>query len=743
MRRIIPLLPWAKARVEQRTFRRALFSLSLACTLGLTTTLVLAERRAQRTTERLEDAAEQLDSLWIADIDGLDEARRAAIAWGYAERLRLGLESPFRLIETAAADARLTEHERRTVSWALLAHVVRGESHQIDPAVLDAIGPSEHGRPAAGEQHLDLITDAVTHAENPRAAELAVRFAYALAQTERIVDAVAPTLAAEVAALLADREIARREGVEIVRTAKIDPIEAIRRRRARRGFYVERPVLLAPERDIERDAVALTPVLLTQIRAMRPPPVDHASDAAAQSEARLASELRRAGGLLPPTSAVAVTVQRYLPMLRHAPGVDQGAMRNAWNTEALVGAAWVDHPTRTARRMVGRVLVAAGVAARSVAQDAIVFAVDTALTPATLASTLQLSSIAFDRDVPATWRPFFLQSLADGVRDVRHIFPALDLRDVNVRFRMTSPADSALAMHDPRSRTLHLPTITAGGTLLHELAHELDRQSAVQVGLAGYRSDAEARGEIRKSSRATGASSERVAASLRALTEEATGLLRAVKGSERPAEIFATRVDWFVTQALARQGILNGFLSGVQDEVLTGHVVHPERLTTSGRSRSLVDALEGMTSVSARALVEHEPTIQTVLRWSLAAPVDRNAAASIVRGREQLWQTGPLVVAGMCEQADDDVHGRVALVRLSAESRARGWLRQRARWMAEAKRPVWARAMLGQAPWTPRAADQRVAELGDHVLMQLASGVELPAGLSAYAAPLAAQARCE
>lgn len=731
------------ARVEQRTFRRALFSLSLACVLGLTTTLVLAERRAQRTTDRLEDAAQQLDSLWIADIDGLDDARRAAIAWGYAERLRLGLESPFRLIETAAADARLTEQERRMISWALLAHVVRGESHQVDPAVLDAIGPSEHGRPAVGEQHLDLITDAVTHAENPRAAELAIRFAYALAQTERIVDAVAPTLAAEVAALLADREIARREGVEIVRTAKIDPIEAIRRRRARRGFYVERPVLLAPEHGIERDAVALTPVLLAQIRAMRPQPVDHAADSAtAQGEARLADELHRAGWLLPPTSAVAVTVQRYLPMLRHAPGIDLTAMGNAWNTEALVGAAWIDRPTRAARRMVGRVLVAAGVAARSLAQDAIVFAVDTTVTPATLASTLQLSAIVFDRDVPATWRPFFLQSLADGVRDVRRIFPAFDLRDVSVRFRMTSPADSALAMHDPRSRTLHLPTTTAGGTLLHELAHELDRQSAVQVGLAGYRSDAEARGDIRKSSRASGTSSERVAASLRALTEETTGLPRALKGSERPAEIFATRVDWFVTQALARQGVLNGFLSGVQDEVLTGHVVHPERLRTSGRSRSLLDALEGMTSVSARALVEHEPTIQTVLRWSLSAPVDRNAAASIVRGREQLWQTGPLVVAGMCEQADDDVHGRIALVRLAAESRARGWLRQRARWIAEAERPVWARAMLGQAPWTPQAAEQRVAELGDHVLMQLASGVELPAGLSAYAATLAAQARC-
>jgi hypothetical protein len=738
MRRTTSWFRWAQARLEQGAFRRGLFTLSFACLLGLSATLVLAERRAQRTTARLEDAAERLDSLWVGDANGLDEARRGAIAWGYAERLRLGLESPFRLIETAASDVRLTPLERRTVSWALLAHVVRGESHQIDPAVLDAIGPSENGRPAVGEQHLDVITDAIMHAENPRAGELAVRFAYTLAHTERIVDAAAPMLATEVAALVADREIARREGIDIVRSAKIDPVEEVRRRRARRGFYVERPVLLAPERDIERDAVAMVPALLAQIRSMRP--ADVIGDTATmQGEPRLAEELRAAAVHLPPTSSVAVTAQRYLPVLRRVQGLDVDAVRTAWNTEALVAAAFVENPSRNARRAIGRALVAAGVAARSIAQDAVVFAVDTGLTPATLASALGLSSVAFDRDVPATWRPFLLHSLGQGVRDLRRILPAFDLRDVNVRFRMTAPADSALAMHDPRSRTLHLPATTAGGTLLHELAHELDRQSAVEAGLPGYRSDAEARAEAKSRS---SANTERVAASLRAMAEETTGLLRAAKAWERPAEIFATRVDWFVTQSLARQGILNGFLSGVQDEQLTGHVVHPERLRTTTRSRSLLDALEGMTSVAARALQEQEPSIQTVMRWSLAAPVDRGAAASIVRGRLDLWEAGPLVVAGMCEDPDDDVHGRIALVRLAAESRARGWLRQRARWIAEAERPVWARAMLSQAPWTSDAAEQRIAELGDHVLMQLASGVELPAGLSAYAANFAARARC-
>src|SRR6185503_4060190 len=101
-----------------------------------------------------------------------------AIMWGYAERQRLGLESPFRLIEAAALDGRLTPDQQRTVSWALLARVLRGETHQIDPAALDQLGPWQHDRSAVGEQHLTLITNAIRDADDPRAGELAVRLAY-------------------------------------------------------------------------------------------------------------------------------------------------------------------------------------------------------------------------------------------------------------------------------------------------------------------------------------------------------------------------------------------------------------------------------------------------------------------------------------------------------------------------------------------------------------------------------------
>ena len=165
----------------------------------------------------------------------------------------------------------------------------------------------------------------------------------------------------------------------------------------------------------------------------------------------------------------------------------------------------------------------------------------------------------------------------------------------------------------------------------------------------------------------------RLAASLLALTEEAPETRRAVPPkSERPAEIFATGVDWFVARQLAVAGISNGFLSGVEDELLTGHVVHPDRLRTSNRSRSLLTALEGMTIVAPFASQDESPSVQTLLRWSLAGPVDRGAATEILAGRHHAWASAPLIGDAACR---DDGSDRVALVRLAAESRARGWIR--------------------------------------------------------------------
>lgn len=723
------------SRARSRVVRRAALALLVACVLSTGLSLLLATRWNARATARLNSAAARLDSL--TDRASADADERAAVAWGYAQRLRLGLESPFRLVEAAGRDPRLTVDERRTVAWALLAHVLQGDSHAIDPATLDGIGPMVAGRTVPGERHIALVERAIASTQNPRAAELAVRLAYTLGVAERIVDGSAPGLIAEVAALLADREIARREALQVVRSARNnDPLEQVRARRAKRAFYVERPALLAPPSEIEEAAIALTPALLADLRAMHGVAID-SSVARDSADTKLARRLYASARKTPPAAPLAVTVQRYLPMLR-AQGDVADSFGHAYNPEMLAAAAYLGgDTTRAHRRALGRVLVAAAVAMRSTSQQQVWFPADSVPSAEDVAASIGVAEITFDRAVPASWQPYFVQAFANSVRDLRRVLPNLRLDQLHVRFRATSPADSALAMHDPRSRTLHLPIYSAAGTLSHELAHDLDRQSAMHDGLAGYRSDIVARGVL-KAPGSENASS-RLAASLRALTEEIAETPRTPSTAvERPAEIFATRVDWFVAHALARQGISDGFLSAVQDELLTGHVVHPERLRGAARSRSLVTALEGMTSVAPFALVPQEPSVETMLRWSLNSPVDRRTAADIVRGDASAWQLPTLVGYRGC--AADAGADRVSLLRLAAESRARGWLRLRARWTAERDRPAWARAMLGTAPYSETLASRRVAQLRDYMLVGLTS--ELPAGIAAYAEPLVERALC-
>ena len=702
----------------------------LAFGMSMAVALATARHRDAKATASLASAAARLDSL--TDIGPADDSRRAAIAWGYSERMRLGLESPFRLVEAAARDSRLTPDERHLISWALLSRVLRGETHDVDPAALDGLGPSTYGVSASGDQHLDLIEGFIAPADNPRAAELAVRLAYSLAAAERIVDGSAPTVAAEAAAMIADRELGRREAAQVVRAANgSDPIDVVRRRRAQRSFYVERPVLMNATDAIERSAVAGARDILQALRAMVPSMSADSSHALDANAATLAPRLFAAGAFVLPNAPLTVTVRRYLPLVRaQVRRLDEDALARTQNAEMLVGVTRMREPRRAERRVVGRMLLAAGVSVRSLAQEPVWFPGDEAPPAEELISTYALRGIAFDAAIPTAWRPYYLRALRNAITDLHRVLPGLRLDGLQVRFRMNAPADSALAMHDPRTRTLHLPVISAGGTLTHELAHDLDRLSAQQLGLAGYRSDIVAR--VATLGRG---SNSKLAASLLALTEES----ESTRGThaDRPAEIFATRVDWFVASALARVGRSNGFLSAAQDELITGHVVHPQRLRNVSSSRSLVSALEGMTSVAPFAIEERHPTVQTLLRWSLNGPVDRRIAGDIVRGGTSAW-----AMPSLARQSECDVDGdpRVRLVRMAAESRARGWVRLRARWTSDSLRAGWMRSVLRQGPWSEGPAEHRTAQLRAHILESLASNADLPTGLTAYAAPVAARA---
>ena len=709
--------------------RRGAFALILACSSAVLLSLHGANERTRLATERLSSAVERLDS--ITDGGPGDDLERGAVAWGYSERLARGLESPFRLVESASRDPRLSADERRTVADALLSRILRGEGYDLDPAALDGLAAA-NGPATSGEQHLALIGRAVGAGNDPRAGELGVRIAYSLAATERIVDAGAPAVVAGAAALLADREIARREAAVVIRASE-DPIAEVRARRARRSLYVEQPGLLAAGERLQRDAVEIASWMLDSLRVMAPMA---GADRALRdtAELRLARRLRDAGAVMPPAAPLAVTVRRYLPLVRHVRGIDEAAVARARNAEMLAAVAALQSDDRTARRALGRVLLSAGVAMRSHAQDAVWFPGDSAPSRQEVAALTGVSEIAFDGDVPRAWRPYFLRQFADAVSSLRQVLPELRIDAVRVRFRMTSPADSALAMHDPRTRTLHLPVVTAAGTLTHELAHDLDRQSAVAQGHLGYRSDFVSRNPQRDKGRTANGS---LSASLRALTEEVADARRA-SVTERPAEIFATQVDWFVASALARRGIAGGFLSAVQDELLTGHVVHPERLRTGTRGRPLVEALRNMTAVAPFALDEREPGTHALLRWALTGPVDRATASAILAPDESAWAAPALTGFSGCAASDDP---RVAMIRMAAEARARGWVRMRARWPGR-ERSSWMMATLGHGPWDDAAVERRVARLQDHILLGLASGTPLPYGIAAVGAPLAARARC-
>ena len=719
------------------SLRRSAAALLIAFGLSMTVAFWSGRQRSARATQRLDSAAQRLDS--ITDVAPADNPRRAAIAWGYAERLRLGLESPFKLVESSARDPRLTVEERHLVSWALLSRVLRGETHEIDPAALDGLGPATAQGIAVGEQHLDLIQGLIIPAENPRAAELAVRLGYSLAAAERIVDAGAAGVAAEAAAMIADREIARREAAQVVRAANgSDPIDVVARRRARHGFYVERPALFAPNDEIEREAIALTAPLLESLRALVPARLVDSAQVLDDNVAAIAPRLYAAGAFALPSAPLTVTARRYLPLVgSQVSRVDLDALARARNAEMLVAVTRLQEPTRLERRVLGRMLLSAGVAMRSLAQQPVWFPGDSAPSPRQLAQALTFGDISFDANVPTPWRGFYLIALRDAVADLRKVLPSANLAGLRVRFRMSAPADSALAMHDPRTRTLHLPVISVGGTLTHELAHDLDRQSAQRLGVAGYRSDIVAR----VASARRGGVNSKLAASLRALTEEPVDAARTTARADRPAEIFATRVDWFVAAALARIGRSNGFLSAAQDEMLTGHVVHPQRLRNASASRPLVAALEEMTSIAPFAADEETPSLTVLLRWALQSPVDRRGAGDIMRNRSPVWMPGALTSAAG-EQCHPATGSRAQLVRMAAESRARGWLRGRAHATADSIRPGWARSLLGQVPWAESAADQRVTRLREQILESLTTGAPLASGFAAYAVPVAERARC-
>src|SRR6476659_6516395 len=96
--------------------RRLLFGTSIALVLAAGAVSIVASKRSVTVSARKQAsaAAARLD----ASLARHDPQTRA-ISLAYLERARLGLGSPFRLIDLAGHDARLSDSVRHDLTWAI------------------------------------------------------------------------------------------------------------------------------------------------------------------------------------------------------------------------------------------------------------------------------------------------------------------------------------------------------------------------------------------------------------------------------------------------------------------------------------------------------------------------------------------------------------------------------------------------------------------------------------------------
>jgi hypothetical protein len=396
----------------------------------------------------------------------------------------------------------------------------------------------------------------------------------------------------------------------------------------------------------------------------------------------------------------------------------------------------------------------AAVSMRAYAQERVWFPGDGGPSVPDLKDRFGLAAVSFDANVPPTWRPYYLRMLGSALSDLQRVLPAFGVRGLGVHFGESPMHDAALAMHDPATRTVFLPVATSAGVIAHELAHDLDWQTArTRYGLRGTYSTDRAVRQYR----------DRLAASMLELSDAGPGEsslgtdgARLVP-SARPTEVFARNVDWFVTAVLARDGRMNGYLSAVQDGVLTGYgsVAAPE--VARDGAQAMMRALDEMTLVApatrAWFIEAHGRTrpvpLPELTRRVLDVPLsagDRRITQGLRSAAETVAPSGEasaralIALGGGCRDAapgDRLVDQRARVLVEAADARARGLLARRAHFAATAERAPWqARALLGNA-WTSTYADRAQAELRDAILRRAVLAAP-PRGAAAVvaAAPL-------
>jgi hypothetical protein len=268
--------------------------------------------------------------------------------------------------------------------------------------------------------------------------------------------------------------------------------------------------------------------------------------------------------------------------------------------------------------------------------------------------------------------------------------------------------------------------------MAHEFAHDLDWQAARRrYGASiGYRTDR----AVRQSSDWLAGAVRRMASAPRSPPDRAATDVT----SERPTEVFARNVDWFVSAALARDARMNGYLSAVQDPVLTGYASASTPEAARDGGEATLRALDGISPPSPRARRwfdnqfggGRQVSVHESVRRVLEVPVEsgelrRHDAASFngVEAARAVLRNVPATSAAWSCWLDvlsghsANRQSTSAVAQYAAESRARGIVK---RWAELSRRygssAPWRMRALEGGPWSPGTGVDVTREIRDAIL---------------------------
>src|SRR5262245_19217767 len=228
-------------------------------------------REVAREMRAGDEFARQLDRV-LAKTPAESISVSDAVAAGYLERLRLGLGSPFRLIDYALADTLLTDSVRHLVAYGVLQRTLNGNSYHAPGAALALAGATlTELPPRLAARHVALIDSVVGSAPDPRGGELTIRESYRLSAAAGSLGRRGPWLGTQAAALARDRVLARGDVIRLLATARrnrVDPLGLIPVWRLERRFAVERPLMDTLRSDVEREALEHVPAVTRALDAI-------------------------------------------------------------------------------------------------------------------------------------------------------------------------------------------------------------------------------------------------------------------------------------------------------------------------------------------------------------------------------------------------------------------------------------------------------------------------------------------